>query len=471
MEDALRLSTEQKLQQRLSPLQVKFVKILEMNGPEVEDEVQRVLDDNPALEIADTATPGSEDDFTETAEQIQEADYLNEDEIPFYRLHANNHSVNDRYYEPEAVDPAMTQIESLTNQISELNLSDRDNEIARYIIGNLDDNGYLTRDSASMAYDIESHTGLPVTTAEVRAVLDKVRSLEPAGIGAVDLRDCLLLQLKRLPLSPAVEAATEIVTHYFDLFSRKHYDRLKAALGIDEKALREAIAVITSLNPKPAGAFATDSADDRMRHIVPDFNVEVDDNGAITLTLLNNIPELQIESTFREVPGERHTADAELFLRRKREEANEFMQLLQMRATTLYRVMKAIVTLQHDFFTNGDDDSLIKPMILKDVARLTGYDLSVISRAAAGKYVATAYGIYPLKHFFNEGTKDDEITSSHAVTAALRSIIDNEDKRHPLSDEAITAALIAQGYDIARRTVAKYREKLGIPVGRLRREI
>lgn len=479
MEESLSLSMQQRLQQRLSPLQVKFVKMLEMNGPEVEDEVRRALDDNPALERveADEAADDTEV-FNETAEDIRRADYASEEEIPFYRLEARNHSVNDSYEEPVAADSAASLLDMLSEQLAEHDLTDRQRTLALYIAGNLDDNGYLTRDVNSMVYDIEEQTGLVASVAEVRAMLDLVRTLEPAGIGAVDLRECLLLQLKRRERSDSVLTATEIVAHYFDLFSRKHYDRLASAVGVSPEKLREAIKVIRSLNPKPASDIGNDPAEERTRHIIPDFAVEVDGND-IELTLLNNIPELRIEETFRDdeedkplsLQGSRSSGEAALFIRQKRDEATEFIKILRMRQETLFRVMSAIVRLQKDFFRNGDDESLIKPMILKDVSKLTGYDLSVISRAAAGKYVATAHGVYPLKFFFNERPKDDGDASTHELMATLKSVIDGEDKRHPLSDEVITAEMVSRGYDIARRTVAKYREKLGIPVARLRREI
>lgn len=475
MEESLSLSQQQRLQQRLSPLQVKFVKMLEMSGPEVEDEVQRALDDNPALEAADINEPVSEDSFNESAEELRIADYASEDEIPSYRLEAHNHSSSDGYYEPVAVDSSSTLIDTLAAQLAEYNLSDRDRKTAMYVIGNLDDNGYLTRDSASIACDIEEQTGQPTTPANVKRMLDLVRRMEPAGVGAVDLRDCLLLQLRRRKPSPAVKTATEIVSHYFDLFSRKHYDRLASATGSSPTELRAAIDIIRTLNPKPAGVIGDDPAEERTRHIIPDFSVEIDD-GDLHLTLLNNIPELQIEETFREndtperndTPRER---EASLFIRQKRDEATEFIKLLRMRQETLFNVMGAIAKIQRDFFMSGDDESKLKPMILKDISAITGYDLSVISRATAGKYVATPYGVHSLKMFFNERPKDNDDTSSHEILSTIRGIIEAEDKRKPLSDEAITAAISAKGYEIARRTVAKYREKLGIPVARLRKEL
>ncbi len=247
--------------------------MLEMSGPEVEDEVQRALDDNPALEAADlTDAAPSEESFNESAEELRMADYANDDEIPSYRLEARNHSYSDPYYEPVAVDSSSTLIDTLSAQLAEHSLSEREHRIAIYVIGNLDDNGYITRDSASIAYDIEEQTGTPTTTADVKRMLELVRKLEPAGVGAVDLRDCLLLQLRRRKSSPAVKTAIEIVSHNFDLFSRKHYDKLASSTGCTPEELKDAIALIRTLNPKPAGILGDDPAEERTRHIIPDFS-------------------------------------------------------------------------------------------------------------------------------------------------------------------------------------------------------
>lgn len=482
MEESLQLSTEQRLQQRLTPLQVQFVKMLEMTGPEVEDEVQRVLDENPALERCDNderdnnLTEDSTEVFNESAEEIQLADYRDEDEIPSYRLEARNYSADDKYYEPVAVDSSDTLIESLNAQLMEYDLDDTELAIAQYIIGNLDDNGYMTRNLTAICDDLAFNAGIDVPLSLIKNMFEIVRGLEPAGVAAIDLRDCLLLQLKRKERNNLNDIATDIITNYFDLFSKRHYDRLCNSLNISSEKLREVVSVITSLNPKP-GSILTGGVSDSTRHIIPDFSIEVDDdNGNITLTLLNRIPELQIEETFSEKACEipqnatRSQREAAAFIKQKRDEASGFIKILKMRQETLYRVMKAIVKIQHEFFLT-DDESKIKPMILKDISAITGQDLSVISRATTGKYVMTQRGIYPLKLFFNERPTDDDDTSSHEILAALKDIIANENKRRPLSDEAITNALGEQGYNIARRTVTKYRERLGLPVARLRKEL
>ncbi len=479
MDESLRLSTQQKLQQRLTPMQMQFVRLLEMTAPEIEDEVSRTIEEMPALEVVDNAGNHNDaendgEEFNETAEELMRADYRNEDEMPSYRLEAHNRSVNDEYNEPLAVSDTETLIDTLTAQLAEYNLSPTDMIIADYIIGNLDDNGYMTRDLRAIADDIAIHQGIEPGYDDMKRVWETVRCLDPAGVGAVDLRDCLLLQLRRLPVDDDSQLATEIVSHYFDLFSKKHYERIAAALDISREQLRRAIEIVTQLNPKPGSILDSGKADDNSRQIIPDFAVDVDGDD-ITVTLLNNIPELQIEQTFRQetpIPGStpRERANASTFIRQKRDEAAGFIKILKMRQETLFRVMSAIVRLQRDFFITGDE-SLIHPMILKDVAAITGEDLSVISRATASKYVLTRQGVYPLKLFFNERPKNDTDTSSHEILATIRDIINREDKRRPLSDELITEKLRRNGLDIARRTVAKYRERLGFPVARLRKEL
>ncbi len=473
-DESLSLSIEQKLRQRLSPIQVKFGQMLEMSTPEAEDEVRRALDDNPALEVADVRDDAPKDEFSESPEDMQLADYRSDEDVPYYRTRIRNRSDDEPYYEPLAVDTSSTIIDSLSAQLSEQNLTDRQRMMALYVIGNLDDNGYLTRDVNSMAYDVESHTGLSVSPVEMKEVLEIVRGLDPPGIGAVDLRECLLLQLRRLPSTELSRLAIEIVGHYFDLFALKHYSRISASLGITADRLREAVNLIRTLNPKPAALLGEDPTDDKKQHIVPDFYVESDGDN-VTLTLPNSIPDLQIEETFRakQSSGENEGSESEasLFLKQKRNEAEEFIQVVKMRQATLFRTMSAIVRIQHDFFANGEDESLLHPMILKDIAAITHDDLSVISRATSGKYVATQSAIYPLKMFFKEHPKADDGVSSREAMDALKRLVDGEDKMRPLSDEAIMSELSRLGYPIARRTVAKYREKLGIPVARLRRDI
>jgi len=476
------LAQEQKLQQRLSPQQVQFVRLLEMNRPEMEDEVRHEIEDNPAIEAVDnheTESLPTEDGgkFEESAEDMQRADYKNDDDIPSYRLEASNHSADDKVYDPVVVSES-SLLDYLTEQINERDLTAEQQKIADYIIGNIDDNGYLTRPVTAIADDIIFQTGMDVTEEDVDNVLQMIRDLDPAGIGATDLRDCLLLQLERLGGNRRNMQAYEIIDKYFPEFSKKHYDKIMQSMGITEKEFKEALETIRSLNPKPGSLFNAGESDNS-QHIIPDFSIEVD-NGKITLTLLNNIPELQIEKSFQAMydniathkPANRNEAEANTFVKDKYESATAFIRMLRQRQETLFNTMRAIVECQKEFFLT-EEESTLRPMVLKDIAAMTGYDISVISRATAGKYVITQRGIYPLRFFFNEGLKHEsgEDVSSREIQSALKKIIESENKRKPYSDEQLCSMLQAKGYEIARRTIAKYREKLGIPVARLRKEI
>lgn len=477
MKPTLQQQQELKQLQRLTPMQVQFVRMLEMTGPELEGEVNRALDEMPALEIAENqgVTPDN-DGFNETAEQVQLADYGNDDDIPSYMLDARNRSVNDTYYTPVAVNDELTLAEDLTRQLSELPLSPRQLTIANYIIGNLDSNGYLKRTPEAIADDITFTESVETEAAEVSKVIDIIRTLDPAGVGAVDLRDCLLLQLNRRQPTVEVITAREIITHYFDLFSKKHFDRLADLLGIDTERLTAAVDIISRLNPKPGNQLNDSAIEHSGRQIVPELQVEIDSDNNLTVSLLNNIPDLALSRSFSlDTPVSatltpRQRTDAATFIRTRRDEAQAFIKTLQMRQSTLLNVMTAIASLQRDFFLTGDETRL-HPMILKDVAAVTGYDLSVISRATASKYVLAPSGIYPLKFFFNERPKADDDVTSHQITDAIKTIISQEDKRSPLPDETIAAMLSEKGFNIARRTVAKYRERLGLPVARLRKTI
>lgn len=481
MNESLNLTLAQKQQTTLAPMQLQFVRMLEMNEAEAEDEVRRALDDNPALEVEEEPhndrheTEDGEGEFTESAEQLQLADYRSEDDIPYYRLDIQNRSAADPVYEPVATASGESLYEYLMRQLSEDSaITDRQLEIARFIAGNLDPNGYMERTVHALVDDMALQEGLETTDEEVRAVLERVRSLEPAGVGAIDLRDSLLLQLRRRKVTAAVELATEIVRDYFDLFSLMHFDRIASLTGSSREQLKEAMEVIRSLNPKPGSLISGDD-NERTRHISPDFFVE-SDGDRLTLSMTGRLPRLQIEKSFLQTtePDRRKPSAAgeaaNAFIRQKRDEASTFIKVLEMRQTTLFRVMGAIMQWQREFFLTGDPSKL-RPMVLKDISALTGDDLSVISRATTGKYVATHQGIYPIKSLFNERRSDTDDASAQMVIQRIRDIIAAEDKNHPLSDAAITEMLNADGLDIARRTVAKYRERAGLPVGRLRKEL
>lgn len=468
----LQLNQSLRQQQTLAPVQLQYVKMLEMNTPEVEEEIRRQLDENPALEITETDGHTDNDSFSETAEQMQLADYRSDDDIPSYRFEAPNRAPDHNYYEAEAVQGGESLMDYLITQLSEnKSVTPEQMEIARYIAGNIDSNGYMTRTLRSIADDMSISTGMDVSIEQVREMWNMIRTLDPAGVGAVDLRDSLLLQLKRMRRDADTELATEIVRDYFDLFSLRHYNQLCSLLNISDDRLRVAIDVIKRLNPKP-GAQISGGENDHRIHITPDFLVEADGD-TLTLTLLNNIPSLGISGSFTpdtELAPRRHGAgSANLFIRQRRDEAANFIRALSMRQETLYRVMAAIMQWQRDFFLT-DDPAKLRPMILKDISEVTGYGISAVSRATAGKYVATHSGVYPLKFFFNEPRENDDLSSA-SVMERIRELIDSEDKQHPLTDDAITRRLTDEGIVIARRTVAKYREKMGFPVGRLRKQL
>ena len=482
--ESLHLTQEQRLQQRLSPQQVQFVRLLGMNRTEMEDEVRHEVLDNPAIEIADSddSSDGevpAEEMTTDNNVTPDSADPEDEpeDDVPAYRLNISNRSADDKVYEPIITNES-TLIDYLSEQISEHDLSEKQQTIADYIIGNIDDNGYLTRSVEAISDDIVFQMGIEVDEDEIQSVLQMIRDLDPAGIGAKDLRDCLLLQLERLPGSDDNLLAYKIIDCYFPEFSKKHYDRIITALKTDKEGFRRVLEVILSLNPKP-GSLYGGGDNSKAQHIIPDFSVEVDGDN-ITLTLLNNIPELQIEESFQAMYDDisvkrvrnRSEEEANRFVKDKYESAATFIKMLKQRQVTLFSIMRAILERQKQFFLT-EDESLLRPMVLKDIASDTGYDLSVVSRATSGKYVMTQGGIYPLKFFFNEGIRQEsgEDVSSREIQSALKVIIEGEDKKKPYSDEVLCTLLNKRGYEIARRTIAKYRERMGFPVARLRKEL
>lgn len=468
--NTLSLNQQQRQQQTLSPQQVRYFRMLEMNQTQAEEELKHALDENPALEIADTSpSENGENDFNETAEEMQLADYAGEDDIPTYQLRANNRSADDSDWHPEAIEEAPTLFDIIVEQARMLGLDDDRLAALIFVAGNLDNNGYLTRSTSDMAADMTMVTGREISQTEINEALTKLRTLDPAGIGASDLRQCLLLQLRRKKPTPDIEMAIEVIAHNFDLFSHKHYDRLASAVGIDRERLRRVLDIIRSLNPKPGSEVESVQAADRLSHITPDFAVETDGE-SLTVTLLNAAPELRVEATFAADDDGNSSSSADAFIRRQRDEALGFISILKLRQQTLFRVMNAIARFQQKFFLTGDEAKL-RPMVLKDISQSTGYDTSVVSRATQGKYVLTPWGIFSLKFFFNERFNDSDDTSSREIIAALREIVEGEDRRHPLNDDAVAEQLSRRGFKVARRTVAKYREQAGIPVARLRREL
>ncbi len=479
---------EQKQTTRLwiAPQQKLLGRLLEMSGNELEEEVRRATEENPALEVADTPQAEQEhldrdedgEVIRETADDMMKADYRSEDDIPFYRLNASNRSSDDEDFEPEAVGENSV-FDFLMAQIGERDLSEKQQLIAQYIIGNISDSGYLQRSIESITFDIMDHTGLNVSDAEVDRVYQLVRELDPAGVGATDLRDCLLLQLERMRGDQISLLAYRVIDECFDLFSKKHFDKIAAQLGIDDVTMRRVFDLIRSLNPKPGNTITEVADDSHSQQISPDFSVETD-GADITVTLLNSVPELQISESYSLIyeqyaskkPASDKDRDIAADVKDKYSKAGTFIAMLRQRNETLFRTMRAIVHRQKLFFLTGDTADL-KPMVLKDIAADLSLDVSVISRVTRNKYVATEWGIFPLKYFFSEGMMhlSGEEVSTREVLSYLQQLIDGEDKGHPLSDEKLCDLLRDKGYEIARRTIAKYRERLAIPVARLRKEL
>lgn len=484
---ALRQQLQQKQQQRLSPLQMQVIKLTELPMMELEERIKQELVDNPALEEGHEVSENS-DDFDAfdtndesdniTQEEMALGDFLSEDDIPDYRLTINNSGESRKEDIPFSTTESLH--EYLLEQLHLVEFDERETKVAEYIIGNIDENGYLDRPFPAISDDLLFQQNIDVPTEFIEKVLKVIQSFEPAGIAARSLQECLILQLLRLPKSAMVDMAMTVIEKYFEEFSKKHYDKIIKTLSIDSDILKQVIQVITTLNPKPGSNWG-DMLVQTMNEIIPDFIVE-SYNGEVFMSMNNrNIPELRVNREYSEMlrgyseNKEGMSADAKnavIFVKQKLESARWFIDAIKQRRETLQRTMQSIVDLQYNFFLTGDESNL-KPMILKDVAHLAGYDISTISRVSNSKYVQTNFGVYPLKYFFSESMQNDagEEVSSREVKAILRESIDSEDRKKPLTDDKLTEILKEKGYIIARRTVAKYREQMNIPVARLRKEI
>ncbi len=482
-----KLTQQQKLDQSLSltPAQIQAIKMLELTGLELEARIERELEENPALEENDEAPQqdGSDEESTSSDSDDQDwelGEYATEDDIPDYKLRELQERQSVREEIPFAAG-APSLDEYLMEQLALVTpLEGTRREIARYIIGNIDDDGYLTRSVEEIEDDLLFKAGLSVTPEEIAELIRLVKTLDPAGIGARDLRESLLLQIERLPANALHREAQRMIEHHYEDFVNKRFDRLCAVLGVSEERLSELYAFISHLNPKPAGGYGDDS-EGRFMHITPDFIVtERDGELLISLVGERDLPPLRLSPTYLALleqhkdqrDGSRQSREAMTFLRHKVEQARWFIDAIHQREETLRKTMTAIVAHQRAFFLTGEVSAL-RPMILKDIAEATGLDISTISRVSNSKSVQTDYGVYMLKFFFGEGILNDEgeSVSTREVREALSELIAGEDKRQPLSDEQLTQLLAARGYPIARRTVAKYREQLRLPVARLRREL
>lgn len=479
----------QQQNQTLSPQQILVVKLLELPAVELEERIHAELLENPALEegneeaAADEyAEGGGAESELDANEYDSLGDYLNEDDIPDYKLQENNRSRNERV-EEIPFSEVTSFYELLREQLHERNLTQQQLELTEYLIGSLDDDGLLRKSLESVRDELEIYIGITATNQELEEALGIIQDFDPPGLGARNLQECLLIQLRRKG-KPAKESALltleeEIITNCYEEFTRKHWDKIARKLNIDERSLAEAIEEITRLNPRP-GASLGEAIGRNMQQIVPDFQVETYDDGSINISLNNrNVPELRMSRNFTELVEEhtknranqsKESREAMLFLKQKMDAAQGFIDAVKQRQNTLMTTMQAIIDLQRPFFLEGDE-SLLRPMILKDVAERTKLDISTISRVSNSKYVQTNYGIYSLKFFFSDGYTTDagEELSVREIRKILKECIDEENKKKPLTDDELADILKEKGFPIARRTIAKYRQQLNIPVARLRR--
>jgi RNA polymerase sigma-54 factor len=483
---ALRQQQHLKQQQRLSPQQIQIIKMLELPTLEFEERIKNELDENPALEEGAEYQEEHDDLYDEKSdsqgdsdfdEDISLGDYMNEDDIPAYKLA----EINSREERRESFfhDEEQSLSDYLLYQLQLNDMSDRERQIGEFIIGNIDDDGYLRRDLTAVSNDLAFLAGEEISTKEIEKTLKTIQDFDPPGVGARNLQECLTLQLNKRDLTRVTIAALNIMTNFFEDFTRKHYEKIQKVLNIDASFMKAVIQEITSLNPKP-GSNWDNSMTTVMNHITPDFIVETG-NGEVSMSLNNRgVPDLRVNREYvdmlrdyssNKVNQTSEMRDAVIFVKQKIEAAQGFIDAVRQRQETLQRTMQAIIRLQGDFFLTGDESKL-HPMILKDVAAKTGYDISTISRISKSKYVQTNFGVYPLKFFFSESaqTENGETVSTHKIKKLINEIVDNEDKKNPITDDELTAALNAKGFIIARRTVAKYREQLGIPVSRMRRD-
>ncbi len=462
---------ELKQQQKLSPLQIQTIKLIELPIQELEQRVRAELEDNPVLDDTPDPEKEPEDPKEVSLDEIKDDDY-----IPSYRLKVNNWGKDPRpEYNTFSVATSFTQ--NLMEQLGCRSLTQKEHDIAAFIIGSLDEDGYLRRDIESLVDDMAFRAGIQTDAAEVERMLSLIQEFEPAGVGARDLRECLLLQLRNCSRTRDVQNAERIVADYFQEFSNKHFQKIMARMGIGEAELKKAIARIVRLNPAPGGG-SDDSYSDRAQQIVPDFILENND-GELSFTMPRiSVPELRVNKKYADLllsakgSSERAQKDAATFVRQKLDSAKWFVEALKQRQNTLSRTMQAILDYQHDYFETGDETQL-KPMVLKDIAERTGFDISTISRVVNSKYIETHFGIFPLKYFFSEGMEnsDGEEVSTRELKKVLQECIDAEDKKKPLTDEQLVAEMARHGYKVARRTIAKYRGQLGIPLARWRKEL
>ncbi|MCQ2133524.1 MAG: RNA polymerase factor sigma-54 [Bacteroidales bacterium] len=463
-----------KQQQKLSPLQIQTIKLIELPVQELEQRIRKELEENPVLDDgpSERSEDGGDDD---TPRDVSLSEINEDDPIPSYKLKVNNYGKDERpEYNTFSVKQSFTQ--SLMEQLGFRNLNERQRQIAAFLIGSLDDDGYLRRDLESLVDDLAFRANIETDAEELEELLFVIQEFEPAGVGARDLRECLLIQLELMQQSPEVKNAIKILTDYFQEFANKHFHKIMSKLGLSEDEMRAAMAKIVKLNPSPGGQ-VDDSYDDQAQQIIPDFLLELLD-GELRLSMPRfSIPEIRVNKKYAEMlmdkgSTDREKKEAEVFVKQKMDSAKWFVEALKQRHNTLQSTMQAIVDYQHEYFMDGDETHL-RPMVLKDIAEITHFDISTISRVVNSKYIETHFGIFPLKYFFSEGleNQDGEEVSTRELKKVLQECVDNENKHKPLTDDQLVTEMEKRGYKVARRTIAKYRDQLGIAKARLRKEL
>lgn len=484
----LKQRLEQKLQQKLSPQQIQMIKLLEIPAMQLEQRIKEELESNPILEEGPEEEPIREDDNSQDEQDDNDnndeftlEDYVNEDEyIPSYKLSANNYSPDDKHNEiPISNSSSFTEF--LESQLGELQLDDRQLMLASFLIGNIDEDGYVRRKLDAIADDIAFLQNIKTDEFELLKILRMIQEFEPAGVGARDLQECLLLQIEQKELNnPHIHLAWKILRHHFDEFTKKHYSKIIGKLGVSDNDVKLAVDEILKLNPKPGSAFS-DPVFNATEHITPDFLLEIKDGEPLLTLNSRNIPELKISKAYSEMiesyqnnknGSDKKQKELISFVKQKLDSAKWFIDAIKQRQNTLLHTMQTILQYQSEYFKTGDEKKL-RPMILKDISDTTGMDISTVSRVVNSKYIQTNFGIYPLKHFFSEGMQNDsgEEVSTREIKMILSECIEAEDKIKPLTDDELADVLKQKGFPIARRTVAKYREQLGLPVARLRKEL
>lgn len=469
----LKQGIELKQQQKLSPLQIQTSKLIELPIQELEQRIRKELEENPVL---DEDVP-SENEDGEAPREVSLSEYKEDDAIPSYRLRSDLHNTKDErpQYNTFSVKESFTQ--SLLEQLGYRSLSEHQYAVAAFIIGSLDDDGYLRRSIESIVDDMSFRANIETDEEEVESMLKIVQEFEPAGVGARDLRECLLLQIRLCRRTKEVEMAERILKNHFHDFTSKHFHKIMERMNITEEELKAAMAKIVKLNPSPGGQI-DDSYADQAQQIIPDFILEYRDGELLLSMPRFSIPELRVNKKYADIlmeaanSSERDKKEAAAFVKKKLDSAKWFVEAIRQRHNTLYSTMQAIIDYQSEYFIDGDETHL-KPMVLKDIAERTGFDISTISRVVNSKYIETHFGIYSLKYFFSEGleNQDGVEVSTRELKKALQDCVDNEDKRKPLTDDELVEKMTEKGYKVARRTIAKYRDQLGIPKARLRKEL